>query len=64
MDKLNRIKEVIDKQKKTPYRVHKDTGITYALVSAYVKNVKQPTLETLKRISDYLGVKGRDLLNF
>lgn len=64
MDKLNRIKEAIDKKGMTPYRLHKDTGITYALVSAYVKNSRQPTLETLKRISDCIGVKGRDLINF
>lgn len=64
MDKLNRIKEVIDKKGVTAYRLHKDTGITYALISGYIKNIRQPTLETLKRISDKLGIKGKDLINF
>lgn len=64
MDQLNRIQEVISKKGITAYRLHKDTGITYALISAYIKNSRQPTLETLKRISDSLGVKGKDLINF
>ncbi|MBT1698258.1 helix-turn-helix transcriptional regulator [Fulvivirgaceae bacterium PWU4] len=64
MDQLNRIQEVINKKGITAYRLHKDTGITYALISAYIKNLRQPTLETLKRISESLGVKGRDLINF
>lgn len=64
MEKLNRIGEVAEKRKITAYRIAEDTGITYALVSAYIKNRKQPTIKTLKKISDYLGVKGKDLINF
>lgn len=64
MEKLNRIGEVAEKRKITAYRIAEDTGITYALVSAYIKNTKQPTLKQLKRIADYLEVKGKELLNF
>jgi transcriptional regulator with XRE-family HTH domain len=66
MSELNRIKEVLakDKKKWTAYRLHKESGITYALISAYLKNQKQPTLETLKKIADAMEVKGKDLINF
>ena len=64
MEKLNRIGEVIEKKGITAYRLHKDSGITYALISAYVKNTKQPTLETLKRIAEALDIKGKDLISF
>lgn len=62
--KLNRIGDILKDKGITAYRLHKDTGTAYALISAYVKNARQPSMETLKKISDALGVPGKDLINF
>jgi transcriptional regulator with XRE-family HTH domain len=63
VENLNRILEVLEEKGVSQYRLHKDSGISYALINAYTKNAKQPGLKQLKLIADTLGVKVRDLIN-
>lgn len=63
MAKLNKLKEVLTKQGASQYRLHKDSGISYALINGYCGNVKQPTLETLFRIAKALKVNPKELIN-
>lgn len=64
MGKLNRIGDVLKKHKISQYRLHKDSGVSYALINNYVKNAKQPSLETLAKLARALNVPGKDLIDF
>jgi transcriptional regulator with XRE-family HTH domain len=61
---LNRLAEVLKKKGITQYRLHKDSGISYALINGYYSNKKQPGLDQLHRIAQTLQVPGKDLINF
>jgi putative transcriptional regulator len=61
--KLNRIGDVLHEKGITAYRLHKDSGVAYALISAYVKNSRQPNMETLFKIAKNLKVSPKDLIN-
>lgn len=64
MEKLNRLAEVLEKNRVSQYRLHKESGVSNALINAYCKNTRQPSLLTLKKLAETLGVKGKDLINF
>lgn len=64
MGKFNRIAEVLKQKKVSQYRLHKDAGVSYSLINAYTKNRRQPSLETLAKLANALGVPGKDLINF
>jgi transcriptional regulator with XRE-family HTH domain len=61
---LNRIAEVLREKGVSQYRLQKDSGVAYSQINAYVQNTRQPGLETLKKLAEALGVKGKDLINF
>ena len=39
-----------------------EVGVSEMALSYYIRGVKQPSLETAKRIADYLGITVDDLL--
>ena len=60
--RLNRIKEVLDEKKLTQQWLANKAQVTYASINMYVNGKREPSLETLKCLSDALGVKVRDLI--
>lgn len=61
--KLNRLGDVLKEQGITAYRLAKDSGIGYALISSYTKNTRQPSMETLFKIAKALKINPRELIN-
>jgi putative transcriptional regulator len=61
--KLNRLGDILKEQGITAYRLAKDSGIGYQLISAYVKNTRQPSMETLFKIAKTLSINPRELIN-
>jgi transcriptional regulator with XRE-family HTH domain len=61
--KLNRIGDILKEQTITAYRLSKDARVAYPLVSAYVKNTRQPSMETLFKLAKALKVNPRELIN-
>ncbi len=47
--------DFIQKKQITPYRIAKETGISQGLMSEYKTGKKQPTLQNITKIADYLG---------
>jgi transcriptional regulator with XRE-family HTH domain len=64
MAKLNRIAEVLKERGISQYRLHKDSGVSNALINSYCKNTHQPSLVTLVKLAKALKVPGKDLINF
>jgi DNA-binding Xre family transcriptional regulator len=62
MRQINRIKVVLVEQNKTGKWLAETLGKDVATISRWCSNVKQPTLETLAKVSDLLEVDIRDLL--
>jgi len=62
MIKLNRIKEVLARQGFTNKKLADETGLNYIMISRYCSNEVQPTIPTLKIISDCIKCKMSDLL--
>ncbi len=60
--KMNRIKEVSQEKGLTQVWLAKELNKSFKMVNAYACNRKQPSLETLFRISDLLQVNVKDLL--
>jgi putative transcriptional regulator len=60
---LNRLGEVLSKKKISQYRLHKDSNVSYALINNYVSNNRQPTLNTLFKLAEALGVNPKELIN-
>jgi putative transcriptional regulator len=57
----NRIGELL--KGKSIYSLAKDLGMQYSQLHGYVKNKKQPNIETLFRIAKVLKVEAGELLN-
>lgn len=51
-----RFVEITQEKGLTPYRVAKETGISQGLISEYKSGKKEPTLQNLIKIADYLDV--------
>jgi len=62
--KLNKIKEVLDARKITQQVLANKAEIGFASINMYYNGKREPSLETLKTISEALGVPGKDLINF
>lgn len=60
---INRIKDVLQSQKRTNRWLAEKTGKTEITVSRWVQNLMQPSLEQLTAIADALNVDIKDLLN-
>ena len=59
---INRLKVVLAEKKRTNKWLAEQLGVTPSTVSKWCTNVCQPSLGTLLRISENLGVKAQDLL--
>lgn len=62
MAKLNRIKAVLAEQEKTSKWLAEQVGKSAVTVSKWCSNTTQPTIHTLDKIAELLGVDKRDLL--
>ncbi len=60
--KLNRISEVLRSQGRTNVWLAKQLDKSELTVSRWCQNSQQPTLETIFRIADLLGVSVYDLI--
>ena len=47
---------LLEKTNKTAYRVSKDTGIAQSVLSDWKRGISNPTVDKLKKLSDYFGV--------
>ncbi|WP_254667628.1 MULTISPECIES: helix-turn-helix transcriptional regulator [Sphingobacterium] len=59
---MNRIKEVLDEKGIKQTWLAEKLGKSFNMVNSYVQNRHQPSLETLYKIAEVLGVSARDLL--
>jgi transcriptional regulator with XRE-family HTH domain len=51
----NRLKEVLEREKVTAYRLWKDLGIDQGEMSRFFKGKQNISLSKLEQIADYLG---------
>jgi hypothetical protein len=60
----NNFRVILAKQRKKTSEVAEATGISKStLIALYYERAKSPTLDTLKKVSSYLGVTIDELLN-
>lgn len=59
---MNRIKEVLDERGIKQTWLAEQLGKSFNMVNSYVKNRRQPSLETLYKIADILKVDVKDLI--
>lgn len=60
--KLNRIKVVLVEKEVSQVQLAEKIGKSFSTVNTYCCNRVQPSLDTLQRISEILGVKMKDLI--
>ncbi len=60
---MNRIKEVLEEKGIKQTWLAEKLGKSYNMVNAYAQNRRQPSLETLYKISELLNTEVRELLN-
>lgn len=60
--KLNRIKVVLVEKEVSQTQLAEKIGKSFSTINAYCCNRVQPSLDTLKRISEVLGVNMKDLI--
>lgn len=60
--KLNRIKIVLVEKEISQVQLAEKIGKSFSTINAYCSNRVQPSLDTLQRISEILGVKMKDLI--
>lgn len=63
MKKINRLKEVLNEQKRTGRWLAENLGKDTATVSRWCNNHAQPSIETFTRIAELLDVDVRVLIN-
>lgn len=59
---MNRIKEVLEERGIKQTWLAQQLNKSFAMVNAYVQNRRQPSLESLYKIADILGVEAKELL--
>ena len=59
---LNRLKVVLVEKKRTGVWLAEQLGMSAVTVSKWCSNTTQPTIQTLDKIAELLGVDKRDLL--
>tara|TARA_R110001592_G_scaffold257517_4_gene521130 strand:+ start:1291 stop:1494 length:204 start_codon:yes stop_codon:yes gene_type:complete len=59
---MNRIKEVLDLSGTKQKWLAEKLGKSYNMVNSYVRNKRQPSIETLYEIAEILNVSVKDLL--
>ena len=60
--KLNRIKLVLVEKEISQTRLAKELGKSFSTINAYCSNRKQPSLDLLNKIAEYLSVNIKDLI--
>lgn len=60
--KLNRIKVVLVEKEISQVQLAEKQGKSFSTINAYCCNRVQPSLDTLQRINEILGVKMKDLI--
>jgi len=60
---MNRIKEILDEKNLKQTWLAENLGKSYNMVNAYAQNRRQPSIETLYKISELLNIEVRELLN-
>lgn len=60
--KLNRIKLVLVEKEVSQTQLAKDLGKSFSTINAYCSNRKQPSLDLLNNIAEYLSVNIKDLI--
>ena len=60
--KLNRIKLVLVEKEISQTQLAKDLGKSFSTINAYCSNRKQPSLDLLNKIAEYLSVNIKDLI--
>lgn len=63
MKPINRIKVVLVEKNKTGKWLAKQLGKDPATISRWCSNSIQPSIDTLDKVADLLGVDRRELLN-
>lgn len=63
MKEINRLKEVLNEQKRTGKWLAENLGKDTATVSRWCNNHAQPSIETFTRIAELLDIDVRDLIN-
>ena len=59
---MNRIKEVLEEKGIKQTWLAEKLGKSFSIVNAYVRNRRQPSLETLFQIAEILGVDAGELI--
>ena len=62
LNKMNRIKEVLEEKGIKQTWLAEQLGKSYNMVNGYVQNRQQPRLEVLYEIAEILNVSVKDLL--
>mgnify|MGYP001013150408 FL=1 len=60
--KLNRIKLVLMEKEVSQTQLAKELGKSFSTINAYCSNRKQPSLDLLNKIAEYLSVNIKDLI--
>lgn len=60
--KLNRIKLVLVEKEVSQTQLAKDLGKSFSTINAYCSNRKQPSLDLLNKIAEYLSMNIKDLI--
>lgn len=60
--KLNRIKLVLVEKEISQTQLAKELGKSFSTINAYCSNRKQPPLDLLNKIAEYLSVNIKDLI--
>ncbi|WP_028895929.1 helix-turn-helix transcriptional regulator [Prevotella sp. HUN102] len=60
--RLNRIKLVLVEKEVSQTQLAKDLGKSFSTINAYCSNRKQPSLDLLNKIAEYLSVNIKDLI--
>lgn len=63
MKEINRLKKVLNEQKRTGKWLAENLGKDTATVSRWCNNHAQPSIETFTRIAELLDIDVRDLIN-
>ena len=61
--RINKIKEVLEKKNISQQWLANKAEITYASINMYVNGKREPSLETLVKIAEALGVNPKELIN-
>ena len=60
--KLNRIKLVLVEKEVSQTQLAKELGKSFSTINAYCSHRKQPSLDLLNKIAEYLSVNIKDLI--